>query len=260
MLRLLCLIVSVVLLGCSAEQRGEHEIWLGTMAGPETELVMVAKDLAKRRYGLDVKVITFEDYILPNTALAEGDIDANLFQHQPYLDIAVAKKGYEITSIGKLFVYPMGIYSRRHHSIPPQKARVGIPNDPSNAARALRLMATNGWIEIDNLNDLELTPKRIKHNPYQLEFIEMGAAQLPRSLDELDYAAINTNFAVLAKLNPAKDAVLLETKDSPYANIVVVRSQEQDQQKYQHLIQALYSAEVQAKAKQLFNEQAIPAW
>lgn len=255
-------LVCCFLLACAPKPRDDNEIYIGTITGPETELMEVAKKVAKERYGLNLTIITFEDYVLPNTALAEGDIDANMFQHQPYLDVILAKKEYALSPIGKMYVYPMGIYSQKHKTLHdlPRGATIGIPNDPSNGARALRLLAQAKLIEIPHLDDLSLSAKNILSNPHNLQIKEIAAAQLPRSLGDLDYAVINTNYAIPAGLTPSKDALYLEQKDSPYVNIVVIRTADKNEKKYEHLMEALHSPEVQTAAKQLFANQAIPGW
>lgn len=259
---LISLFCSVLLFACAPKPRGDNEIYIGTISGPETQLVEVAKEVAAQRYGLQLKIITFEDYIVPNTALAEGEIDANMFQHQPYLDIVIEKKGYPISSIGKMYVYPMGIYSKKYKSLAdlPVGARIGIPNDPSNAARALRLLAQAKLIDIPHLDDLRLTPKRILHNPKKFIIQEIAAAQLPRVLTDLDAAVINTNYALPGGLIPHRDALYAEGKDSPYANIVVTRTDEKNQEKYKKLMDALHSPEVSDAAKKLFAGEAVQAW
>lgn len=253
----LCLVV----LGCSPKPREADEIVIGTIVGPETQIVEEAKKVAAKQ-GLKVKIITFEDYIVPNTALAEGELDANMFQHQPYLDIVIAKKQYALSTIGKMFIYPMGVYSKKYKHLEelPHGAVIGIPNDPSNGARALRLLAKANLIHIPEKNDLELSIKDIQSNPKKLVIKEIAAAQLPRVLTDLDAAVINTNYAMPAGLSPNKDAIYLEDKDSPYVNIVVVRTKEKDEAKYHKLMDALHSPEVQAAAKKLFNDQAIQGW
>lgn len=258
LISLLCLLC----LACKPKERADNEIYIGTISGPETALVEVAQKVAKEKYGLNIKIISFEDYIMPNTALAEGEIDANMFQHQPYLDVVLEKQKYPIESIGKMYIYPMGIYSKKHKHLEdlPKGAVIGIPNDPSNAARALRLLAKSKLISITNSNDLELTPKKIYANPKELVIKEIAAAQLPRVLPELDAAAINTNYAIPAGLFPNHDAIYLEGSDSPYANIVVVRTNEKDKEKFKKLMLALHSPEVNEAAKKLFNDQAIAAW
>ncbi|MGD9590975.1 MAG: MetQ/NlpA family ABC transporter substrate-binding protein [Candidatus Berkiella sp.] len=255
-------LVFLLLTACSPKERADNEIYIGTISGPETELVEVAKKVAKQKYNLDIKIISFEDYVMPNTALAEGEIDANMFQHQPYLDVVLEKQKYPIESIGKMFIYPMGVYSKKHQSLQdlPDGASIAIPNDPSNGARALRLLAKANLIQIPNSNDLELTPKKILSNPKNLVIKEIPAAQLPRVLSEVDAAVINTNYAIPAGLMPNKDALFIEGSDSPYANIVVVRTSEKDKEKFKQLMQALHSQEVTDEAKKLFSDQAIPAW
>ncbi len=258
LISLLCLF----LVACSSKERADNEIYIGTISGPETKLVEVAQKVAQEKYGLKIKIITFEDYIMPNTALAEGEIDANMFQHQPYLDVVLAKQKYPIESIGKMYIYPMGVYSKKYKTLDelPKGAVIGIPNDPSNAARALRLLAKSKLINIAESNDLELTPKKIVANPKELVIKEIAAAQLPRVLPELDAAIINTNYAIPAGLKPNRDAIYLEASDSPYANIVVVRSNEKDKEKFKQLMEALHSPEVTNEAEKLFDNQAIVAW
>jgi D-methionine transport system substrate-binding protein len=255
-------LVCCFLFACAPKQRGEDEIYIGTISGPETELMEVAKKVAKEKYGLELKIVTFEDYVMPNTALAEGDIDANMFQHKPYLDVILAKKHYPLSVIGEMYVYPMGVYSHKYHKLDeiPYGAVIGIPNDPSNAARALRLLAKAKLIEIPELDDLSLSPKSITSNPKNIQIKEIAAAQLPRSLSDLDVAVINANYAIPAKLYPNLDALYTEDNDSPYVNLVVVRTAEKDDIKYQKLMAALHSTEVQKAANDLFESQAIPGW
>jgi len=248
--------------GCKSSKRDEHEIYLGTIAGPETGLVEVAQKFAKEKYDLKIKIIEFEDYNMPNTALAEGSIDANMFQHQPYLDIVVENKHFAIETIGKTFVYPMGIYSKKYtdFSALPMGAKVAIPNDPSNGARALRLLAKAGLIQVDDKDDIRFTLRDITDNPKKLKFTELDAAQMPRVLADVDLAVINTNYAIPSGLKPKTDALFMESADSPYANIVVVRSADKNEAKYQQLMEALHSQPVLEEAKTLFLDQAIPAW
>lgn len=257
---LTCLIFAFT--GCSSD-KGEKPLKVGTISGPETELMKVAQKVAKEKLGLEFKIVEFSDYSMPNAALSEGSIDANMFQHQPYLDAAIANKQYDIVAIGKTFIYPMGIYSSRHHSLAdlPQEASIGIPSDPTNEARALRLLAKAKFIVIpQDTDDINLTPQKILQNPFTIRFKEMDAAQLPRALRELDFAVINTNYALQAGLKPYPDSLLMEDTDSPYANILVVRTAEKDEPKFQKLLSALRSQPVRKKAEELFSHQAIPAW
>jgi D-methionine transport system substrate-binding protein len=252
----------LVVSGCS-DDKPQAILKVGAISGPEVELLKVAKDVAKRNVDLDFKIIEFSDYSIPNVALAEGSIDVNIFQHQPYLDAAIANKHFDLVSIGETFIYPMGIYSVRHQSLAdlPHEARIGIPSDPSNEARALRLLASAKFITIpEGINDIDLTPQRILQNPFAIKFTEMDAAQLPRALKDLDFAVINTNYALVAGLKPYPDALLIEDWQSPYANIVVVRTADKDDPRFQLLMKVLHSKPVREKAEELFSHQAIPAW
>jgi len=185
-----------------------------------------------------------------------------MFQHQPYLDVVVGKNHYPITSIGKMFIYPMGIYSQKYKKLEdlPEGAIIGIPNDPSNGARALRLLAKTRLIDIPQANDIDLSAKKIFNNPRHFVIKEIAAAQLPRILPDLDAAIINTNYAIPAGLVPTRDAIFLEDRNSPYVNIVVVRSDEKNEPKYQKLMEALHSPEVTAAAERIFQNQAIQGW
>lgn len=260
---LLINLLLLILVSCSKPPRGENEIYIGAITGPETQLLEIAKEVAKKKYDLTLTIVTFEDYIVPNTALAEGDIDANLFQHQPYLDVVLEKKQYPLTAIGKMFIYPVGIYSKKYSSLDtlPMHATIAIPNDPSNAARALLLLEKAGLLTLQKqVPLLALSVQSIVHNPKNLIIKEAAAAQLPRILPDVDAAVINTNYAILAQLYPEKDTLFLEDIDSPFANIVVVKASEKDQPKYEKLMKALHSHEVLEKAKALFHNYAIQAW
>jgi D-methionine transport system substrate-binding protein len=246
----------------SSNQSSANRVRVGTIAGPETELMEVAKNVAARKYDLDIEIIQFTDYVLPNQALADGSIDANMFQHLPYLEQTIAAKGYKLTSIGKTFIYPMGIYSNKlaHISEVKSGAIVAIPNDPSNEARALLLLEKAGLIKLRSGSNLKATPRDIVENTKQLQIKELDAAQLPRVLKDVDLAAINTNYAMSIGLLPSRNAIFVEPYTSPYANIVVVRTADQYNPKFAKLMDALHSPEVVSKAKKLFQGQAIPAW
>ena len=251
------------LAGCHRSSEDAGELKVGTIAGPETILMEVAKDVAAKKYNLMVKIIEFSDYAVPNAALSDGSIDANVFQHQPYLNQVIAAKHYKFVSVGKTFVYPMGLYSKKLKDIReiPNGAIIALPNDPSNEARALILLAKSGLISIDpHINSIEATPGDIKENPRHLVFKELNAAQLSRILPEVDIAAINSNYAIPEGLSPSHDALVIEDPDSVYANIIVVRTKDQDDPRFKSLVSALHSKEVQAKANELFKGEAIPAW
>lgn len=255
-------LVAALSLGACHHREAANTILVGTIAGPETTLMEVAKQVAQKRYGLNVKIITFSDYTTPNRALSDGSIDANMFQHLPYLQSQIKAHGYSIVSIGKTFIYPMGIYSTKLKSLKnvPHGAKVAIPNDPSNEARALILLQKAGLIKLKASAGFNATPLDIVSNPKGLKFIPLQAAQLARSLDDVTLAAINTNYAMPAGLSPAKDALFVEGPNSPYANIVAVLAKNRDNKKALELVQALHSQAVLAVAKKIFGDGAIPAW
>lgn len=246
-----------ILFGCNKPT--PNTLVVGTIAGPETELVDVAQKVALEKYGLTVKIVEFSDYNLPNEALQDGTLDANVYQHLPYLQAASKAHGYTLEVIGKTFVYPTGIYSTKIKSLRklPHHAVIALPNDPSNEARALLLLQKAGLITIKN-NDSTLNA--ITSNPKELRFKELDAAQLPRILADVDAAVINTTFAIPAGLKPTRDALYLENKNSPYANLIVIRQNSDKKERLNLFVKALNSPEVKAKAQQLFGDAAIVAW
>ena len=195
---LIFVLCALSLTACQPEDKNTLKV--GTISGPETQLMDVAKQVAEEKYGLHIKLIEFTDYVEPNTALNDGSIDANVFQHQPYLDQQIKDRHYKLVAIGKTFVYPMGIYSVKikHLKELPQGAVIAIPNDPSNEGRALILLQKAGVIQLNKAAGLYATPTQISKNPKQLVFKELDAAQLARSLPDVSLAVINTNFAIPA--------------------------------------------------------------
>ncbi|HVV68308.1 MAG TPA: MetQ/NlpA family ABC transporter substrate-binding protein [Gammaproteobacteria bacterium] len=253
----------VVVSACSQKSSADgNTIKVGTIAGPETQLMEVAKQVAAKDYNLDIEIVPFTDYNMPNEALADGSIDANMFQHKPYLDAAIKAKGYKIVPVGKTFVYPMGVYSKKIHEISalPDGATVAIPNDPSNEARALLILQKANLITLKNSDNPNATVADIASNPKKLKFREIDAAQLPRVLPDVALAVINTNYAMIAGLLPSRDALIVESADSPYANLIVVRQGSENDPRVQHLVDALHSDAVKKEAKALFKDQAVPAW
>lgn len=233
---------------------------IGTISGPETDLIDVARDVAKKEYGLHIKIIEFNDYNLPNEALADGSLDANVYQHMPYLQAAMEAHGYNFEVAGKTFVYPTGIYSSKLKSLKQlqDNASIAIPNDPSNETRALLLLKKAGLVTLKKTKDATLAD--ISANPKHLQIKELDAAQLPRVLSDVDLAVINTNYAIPAGLSPSRDALFHEGRDSPYANLVVIRKDSTKKAQIALFVKALNSKEVVAKAKELFGDAAIQAW
>lgn len=251
-------LLTVLLFACS--KPSPNTIKVGTVAGPESELLEVAQKVAREKHGLNIKIIEFTDYNLLNEALQDGALDANVFQHLPYLKAASQAHGYRLKVMGQTFIYPTAIYSKRFKAIDalPNHALIALPNDPSNEARALLLLQKSGLITLKETQNASI--QDIKSNPKQLRFKELDAAQLPRVLEDVDAAVINTNFAISSGLNPMRDALFLEDKNSPYANLIVVREERATDEKLGWLVEALHSAEVQEKARTLFGGAAIPAW
>lgn len=252
------LVFALSLISCS--KPSTNSLTVGTIAGPETELVEVAKEVANKNYGLKIKIIEFNDYNLPNAALEDGSLDANVYQHKPYLDSAIKAHGYHLEIIGKTFVYPTALYSSKIKSLNQlaDQAIIAIPNDPSNEGRALLLLQKAGLIKLKNQEATNLSD--IDSNPKHLVIKELDAAQLPRVLADVDAAVINTTFAIPAGLSPARDALFVEDKDSPYANLIVVRNDSTKKNQLADFVKALNSPEVAKKAKELFGDGAITAW
>lgn len=256
---LVCTFLNTV--GCqSSNQDGILKV--GTIAGPETDLMVVAQQVAKEKYDLDIKIVEFSDYAIPNQALADGSIDANVFQHEPYLQMTNSAKGYNLVSIGKTFIYPMGIYSNKIGSLDEmsEKSLVGIPNDPTNEARALLLLQKAHLITLASGKTTTASVMDIKENPKHLKIKTMNAAQLPRALPDLTAAVINTTYAISSGLSPNKDAIYLEDQDSDYANIIVVRESDVQDPNIKKLARSIQSPEVEQAAGKLFHGQALVAW
>jgi YaeC family lipoprotein len=257
-----CFVCSFILGGCNKKSTDHSVLKVGTIAGPETELMHIVKDVAKKNYGLNIEVVEFTDYNIPNVALNDGSIDANAFQHPPYLDETLKKTNFKLASIGKTIIYPVGAYSKKIKTITelPQKAVVAIPSDPTNQARALLLLEKENLIQLKKTEGSPVTPMDIIKNDKQLVIKSMDAALLTRILPDVDLAIINTTFASIAGLLPQRDALVVEGPDSIYANIIVVREADKDKPEMKQLVQAFQSQEVEAAAEKLFQGQAIPAW
>jgi D-methionine transport system substrate-binding protein len=234
---------------------------IGVTAGPHAQIFEVVKQEAAKQ-GLQIQVIEFSDYVQPNAALAVGDLDANSYQHQPYLDNANADRGYKLVSIAKTVIFPIGIYSKKVKSLADLKegARIGIPNDPTNGGRALLLLQDKGLIKLREGTGLKATPLDVASNPKKLRFIELDAAQLPRSLDDTDASAVNTNFALEAGLDPKKDAIAQEAPDSPYANVLVVREKDKGRPDFVKLVAAYHSQAVKDFIATKYKGAVIAAW
>ncbi|MEW1912316.1 MetQ/NlpA family ABC transporter substrate-binding protein [Kitasatospora sp. NPDC085895] len=222
----------------------------------------VKKNLAdKAGLKLDVKVVT--DYVTPNTAVQDGSADANYFQHVPYLDDFNKKNATDVVSVETVHLEPLGLYSKKVKSVAELKdgAEVGVPNDATNEGRALQLLAADKVITLKSGAGTTATVQDIATNPKNLKFKELEAAQLPRSLGDLDAAVINGNYALDSGLKPATDAILLEKADgNPYANILAVKKGHENDPRVQKLAQLLHSAEVKKYIQDTFNGSVVPAF
>lgn len=239
----------------------DKPIRIGVTAGPHAQILEQVKKVAERD-GLKVQIVEFTDYIQPNAALAAGDLDANSYQHKPFLDQQVKDRGYKITSVGYTVNFPIGIYSKKVRSLKDLKegARFGIPNDPTNGGRVLLVLQDQGLIKLKPGVGLKATPLDVVENPKKLKFVELEAAQLPRSLDDLDASAVNTNYAVPAGLNPGKDAIAQESARSPYVNLIAVREQDKDKPWVAKLVKAYHSEEIRKFVQAEFKGAVVPGF
>lgn len=233
-----------------------EDIVVGVTPFPHKDIMLVAKPLlAKEGYNLVIK--EFTDYVQPNMALASKQLFANFFQHEPYLDNMNKEKKLDLVSIGKVHIEPLGVYSKKIKKLADLKKgnSVSVPNDPTNEARALRLLEANGVITIKP--GALVTVADITKNPLALKFHELDAAQLPRTLDDVTASVINTNFAGEAGLVPSRDALVMEGSESPYANIIVVRNEDKDSPKAKALMKAVQSPEVKEYIQKNLVERGI---
>ncbi|GAA4003886.1 MetQ/NlpA family ABC transporter substrate-binding protein [Comamonas faecalis] len=230
---------------------------------PHAEILNFVKPQLKAE-GIDLQVKEFSDYVQPNMAVADKQLDANFFQHQPYLDSFNKDRKTDLVTVpnGKVHVEPFGAYSSKIKDIKDLKdgATIAIPNDPSNGGRALILLAKQGLIALKDPASLTPTPLDVVKNPHKLKFQELEAAMLPRALNDVDLALINTNYAIEAKLNPTKDALFIEGADSPYTNIVVARRDNAQSADIAKLMQALHSPEVKQFILDKYKGAVVPAF
>ena len=234
---------------------------IGVTAGPHAQIFEQVKKVAEQQ-GLKIQVVEFSDYVQPNAALAAGDLDANSYQHKPYLDAQIKDRGYKFAVAANTVNFPIGLYSKKVKKLADLKegARFGIPNDPTNGGRVLLLLQAQGLIKLKDGAGLKATPLDVIDNPKKIKLIELDAAQLARALDEVDAAAVNTNYAIPAGLVPTRDAIAIEAPKSPYANVIAVREQDKDKPEFKKLIKAYHSAEVKAYVNKEFKDSIVTAW
>ncbi|EST17718.1 MULTISPECIES: MetQ/NlpA family ABC transporter substrate-binding protein [Pseudomonas] len=228
---------------------------------PHAEILNVVKPLLAKQ-GVELKVKEFTDYIQPNVQVAEKRLDANFFQHQPYLDEFNKAKGTDLVSVTGVHIEPLGVYSTKTKKLDelPSGATVVIPNDATNGGRALLLLDKAGVIKLKDNTNILSTVKDVAENPKNIKFRELEAATIPRVLTQVDAALINTNYALEAKLNPEKDALAIEGSDSPYVNILVARPDNKDSEDMKKLAAALHSPEVKQFITEKYKGAVVPAF
>lgn len=250
--------------GGGDQESDPNHITVGVQSGPEFALAEAAKKVAEEQFGLKVELIQFNDYVLPNEALRQGDIDVNVFQNKPYLDVQSQQRGYDFAIVGNTFVYPLAGYSKKIKNVDELENghTILIPNDPTNGGRALLLMQDAGLITLKENVGLLPTINDVVDNPLDLRIMELEAPQLPRALDDrnVTIAIINNTFATPIGLIAGRDGLFVEDKDSPYVNLVVSRQDNKDEEKVQKFLQAYQSDEVVAAAEREFKGSAIKGW
>lgn len=258
---LILVVLSLVFAGAGAVQAEETRLSIGATPLPHSEILsFIEADLAEA--GIDLEIVEFTDYVTPNIALDDGSIDANFFQHVPYLKQFNNDRGLELEAAIKVHVEPIGLYSDKYTKLAeiPEGAALALPNDPSNEGRALILLHNEGIITLDDPTNLNATPIDIKENPKDLEFKELEAAQLPRVLPDVAGAIINTNYALEADLNPLEDAIIMEGSDSPYVNVIAVRKGETESEKIQTLKEIIQSQKVKDFILDQYQGAVVPAF
>ncbi|AKO48132.1 MetQ/NlpA family lipoprotein [[Haemophilus] ducreyi] len=257
---------TLALTGCKpANNQGDSastKIKVGVMSGPEHSVAEKAAEIAKQKYNLEVEFVLFNDYALPNMAVSKGDLDINAMQHKPYLDKDSQEKGLNnLVIVGNAFVYPLAGYSKKIKNIVELKSEavVAVPNDPSNHARALMLLEKQGLIKLNDNTNLFATKLDIVDNPKKLIIKEVDTSVAAKALDDVDLAVVNNTYASQAGLS-VNDSVFVEDKQSPYVNIIVARTDNQDSQAVQNFVKAYQTEEVFAEAQHHFKDGVVKGW
>lgn len=263
MRNVLTFVLTLLVLAVSLQPTSAAEtiVTVGASPVPHAEILRAAAPLLKEK-GIDLRVVEFNDYVQPNLALDQGDLDANFFQHQPYLDTFNADAGTKIVSLVGIHIEPLGVYSLKLNSLDELKdrAQIAIPNDPTNGGRALLLLEAAGLIEVDPRTGVQPTVFDITSNPKRLRFVELEAAQLSRALPDVDAAVINGNYALLAELVPTEDALFLEGSQSPYVNILAVREGETGNPALQALADVLTSDHIREFILETYGGSVVPVF
>lgn len=262
-LLVLGLVIASLLTGCGSNSK-EGKLVVGATPTPHAEVLEEVKKLLQEKgYELEIKVFT--DYVTPNTALADGSLDANYFQHLPYLEDFIAENNLDLVSVGPVHYEPMGLYSDKIKSLDELKDgdQIAVPNDVTNEARALLLLQDNGILTLKDPNNLKATKTDIAKYSVKVEIVELEAAQISRALPDVAAAIINGNYAIDAGLNPATDAIVAEKADSlaaqTYANIVAVRSGDEDREEIKALYEVLTSDEIKSFINEKYQGAVLPS-
>lgn len=262
--------LAVALAGCGEDKKAAapapqaaaqtSTLKVGASPVPHADILNFVKPTLEKE-GVKLEVIEFSDYVQPNLSLADKELDANFFQHKPYLDEFAKSHNLKLDVLVAVHLEPMGVYSHKVKNVNdiPQGGKIAIPNDPTNGGRALKVLESAGLIKVKPEAGVLATVADIVENPKNLSFAEIEAAQLPRSLDDVSAAVINSNFALGANLNPTKDAIAVESKDSPYANIVVIR-QGDNREALQKLKAALTTPDVKKFLEEKYKGAVLPAF
>ncbi|MBQ7476623.1 MAG: MetQ/NlpA family ABC transporter substrate-binding protein [Selenomonadaceae bacterium] len=242
--------------------KAETTIKIGATPVPHSEMLEEIKPSLKEK-GITLEIVEFNDYVQPNIALNDKELDANFFQHEPYLnDFIKEHKEMNLTNAAGVHVEPMGVYSKKISKLEElaDGATVSIPNDPTNGGRALILLEKAGLIKLKEGVNETATVNDVVENKKNLKITEVEAAQLPRTLEDVDISVINTNFAMNANLNPVKDALFMEDKTSPYVNIVVVRKGDENREEIKTLINELHSDKMKKFIEEKYKGAIVPAF
>lgn len=259
--------LSGTLAGCSIrtsnkDNTNKREVLkVGATDGPMAQILEQVKPILSKK-NIDLKIVIFNDYVQPNLALSQKEIDANAFQHIPYFNKFIKDHNLKLSILGKTVIAPMGIYSKKYKSINelPNGAKIAIPNDPSNGARALILLSKAGLFKLKNGENAGTTVNDIIDNKKNIKISEVDAAQTARVLQDVDAAAVNTNFALPLGLSPQRDAIYAEKPDSQYVNIIAVRTEDKDKPIFKELLKAYRSPEIRKYIEEKFNGSIIPTF
>ncbi|WP_035856587.1 MetQ/NlpA family ABC transporter substrate-binding protein [Cryptosporangium arvum] len=259
----LTLVFGLAACGGDSGTSSDGALKVGVSPVPHGEILTYIKDNLAEKEGLDLEIVEFNDYVQPNVALQDKQLDANYFQHKPYLAEEVKAKGYKFTALTPVHIEPLGLYSKKVKDLTavPEGGVVAIPNDPSNSGRALNLLAANGLLTLKDGVGVNATERDIASNPKKLTFKALEAAQLPRSLDDTAVSVINGNYAIETDLNPAEDALALESgTDNPYANLLVVRAGDEKDERVVKLEKLLHSPEVKKFIEDKYSGSVLAAF